>query len=239
VLRTVGYFMIWCVLAAWAVRAWGDFARMTRAASAGLIVYALTASWAGIDWLESLQPEFHSSIYGLLVITFQLLAGFAFVLALALLIERRRPVGHGEILLSTILLWAYNHAMQYIIIWAGNIPDEVVWYVQRSEDGWGVVLWLLILLQFVLPFFALLSARVRESGTALLALAGVTLAMRLVESFWLVLPATDAAGWIWLLAIPAAILGVVGAWAMAFRFVWEQLAPGGRHAAVASPASAS
>ena len=75
VLRSVSYFAIWTALAFWGARAYGSEAAMKRVASAGLIVWALTSSWAGIDWLESLEPEFHSSIYGLLMVSFQLLAG--------------------------------------------------------------------------------------------------------------------------------------------------------------------
>ena len=72
-------------------------------------------------------------------------------------------------LLSVLLLWAYLHAMQYIIIWTGNIPDEVVWYLERLRGGWGVALWALFICQFIVPFFVLLSERLRGStrGAAL------------------------------------------------------------------------
>ncbi len=70
VLRAILYFAIWSALAVWAVWTYGNDAAMTRAGSAGLIVWALTVSWSGIDWLESVEPHFHSSIYGLLSISF-------------------------------------------------------------------------------------------------------------------------------------------------------------------------
>ncbi|HEY2417248.1 MAG TPA: hypothetical protein VGH84_04970, partial [Steroidobacteraceae bacterium] len=124
VLRAVCYFAIWSALAMWAARAYGDDAAMVRVASAGLIIWALTASWAGIDWLESVEPNFHSSIYGLLTIDFYLLAGLA---ATLLIIGRRTHQmsisAYSGVLLSVLLLWAYMHAMQYIIIWTGNIPE--------------------------------------------------------------------------------------------------------------------
>jgi hypothetical protein len=97
--RTIIYFVVWTALALWVRRGWGDLARMIRTASAGLIVYALTASFAGIDWIGSLTPTFHSSIYGLLLITFQLLAGLAFALVIALRPSRARPTfSYGPIL---------------------------------------------------------------------------------------------------------------------------------------------
>jgi hypothetical protein len=95
--------------------------------------FGVVASFAGIDWIESLTPKFHSSIYGLLFLTFQLLAGLAFAIAIALRPGHPRPTfSYGPIFLSTLLLWAYIQAMQYIVIWAGAIPDEVVWYLRRS-----------------------------------------------------------------------------------------------------------
>ena len=130
---------------------------------------------------------------------------------------RGRPTRrYGEILLSLLLLWAYLHAMQYIIIWAGNIPDEVTWYLRRASGGWAVVLWGLMLGQFVIPFFALLSERVRYGQRPLLWLCGATLALRLVEAFWLVLPSTHAGGWVLLLDIPAVTLVLAAVWSYAF-----------------------
>ncbi|WP_229169337.1 hypothetical protein [Bradyrhizobium altum] len=88
------------------------------------MIYALTVSLTGIDWMESLEPNFHSPIYGFLFLSFTLLSGLAFMLGISLLSGRRigRSAGYSGLLLSLILLWAYLHAMQYIVIWSGNIP---------------------------------------------------------------------------------------------------------------------
>jgi hypothetical protein len=191
VLRTVIYFLVLWLLALWQRAAWGDSDRMIRSASVGLIVYALLISFAGIDWIESLEPEFHSSIYGLLYLCFTLLDGVVFGIGMGLWSGRRIGAtrGYSALLLSTILLWAYLHAMQYIVIWAGNIPGEVVWYLKRSSNGWQFVLVFVALGQFVLPFFALLSVRIRSDRTWLLGLCGLTLVMRCLEASILILPA--------------------------------------------------
>ena len=191
VLRTIIYFAAFWLLALWLQAAWGNIDRMRRSASAGLIVYALLVSFAGVDWVESLEPDFHSSTYGLLYLCFTLLDGTAFAIGAALLSGRRIGAtrGYSALLLSTILLWTYLHAMQYIVIWAGNIPDEAVWYLKRSTDGWRFVLAFVALGQFILPFFALLSSRVRSDRSWLLALCGLTLVMRCWEASILILPA--------------------------------------------------
>jgi hypothetical protein len=114
--------------------------------------------------------------------------------------------------------------MQYIIIWAGNIPDEVIWYLMRLQGGWAYVLWGMFIGQFVLPFFALLSARIRSSTNALVWLAGITLVLRLLESSVLILPPLHPPSALLLLDIPAAVLAAGGSWLLAWRFapaLWQ------------------
>lgn len=191
VLRTVLYFAVWIGLAEWLRRSWRNDDAMVRAASAGAIIGILLISFAGIDWMESLEPDFHSSIYGLLYVSFTLVNGTAFVIGAGLLSTGRigPSRGYSGLLLAVLLLWCYLHAMQYIVIWSGNIPKEVVWYLARSENGWQFALAALSLGQFVFPFCAMLSSRVRSDPRWLLTLCILTLAMRLVESAILALPA--------------------------------------------------
>ena len=189
-LRTIAFFVIWSVLAAWLAHAWGDSARMNRAASVSLIVASLTISLAGIDWLESLGADFHSSIYGLLFVSLTLMSSLAFVLGFGLLSPRRihSTRGYGGLFLGTLLLWAYLHAMQYIVIWAGNLPDEVTWYLDRARGGWPYVMILLAFGQFVVPFFLLLSAYVRRNRQWLFWICVATLILRGFEAALLAFP---------------------------------------------------
>lgn len=204
--RTVGYFLVLGAVALWAVRAHARAERRAAAGAGGMIVYALVVSLCGVDWLESVEPQFHSSIYGLLFLTDTILAGFAAGLCLVLAGRHRAPASvHGGVLLSVLLCWAYNHAMQYIIIWSGNLPDEMAWYVERLRGGWGVALWALYLLQFVVPFVLLLSERIRGRPRPLLWLAAGTLVLRDLEMIVLAVPALPVAPWALLLAIPATI----------------------------------
>ncbi len=220
ILRAIFFFAVYTALAWWGAHAYGDEAKMKRAASVGLIVWALVSSWAAIDWLESLEPDFHSSIYGLLGIGFDLLAAFGFAVVALLLRRQSHQMSNSAYsgtFLSLLLLWAYFHAMQYIIIWAGNIPDEVIWYVERIDGGWGVALWTLFVFQFILPFFALLAEKVRSSTRALLWLASATLALRYLEAAILILPPFHLDGFIPWLALPAAILTTGSIWLLAWQ----------------------
>lgn len=191
VLRTVFYFAVWIGLSRWLRRSWRNDEAMAHSASAGAIVGVLLISFAGIDWVESLEPEFHSSIYGLIYLSFTLVNGTAFVIAGGLLSPR--PIGpsrgYSGLLLAVLLLWCYLHAMQYIVIWSGDIPKEVTWYLVRSQHGWQFALAVLSLGQFVFPFCAMLSSKVRSDPHWLLALCALTLGMRGLESAILILPA--------------------------------------------------
>jgi len=222
VARTVIYFALWTWLAVWAARVWGTLG-MTTMAAAGLVIYALTGSLAAVDWIESLTPDFHSSIYGLLFLSYHMLTGVAFGVA-AMLISGPRPRrldGYGGLLLAGILLWAYLHAMQYIVIWSADIPAETIWYLHRARGGWAAVLGLLAVLQLVIPFFAMLSRRVRARPRPLLAIAAATLVLRVPEAWWLVLPGSEVR--LLFLTVPATLMLTGGLWWLSFRFVAQRL----------------
>lgn len=225
ILRTIAYFAIWIALSSVLTRA----ERPRRGlAAAGLIVYALAASLAGVDWAMSLEPEFSSSIYGLIFITHQLLAGLAVAIAAHVFLSPQptRMQGLAGLLLSVVLLWAYLHAMQYIIIWSGDLPREIAWYMSRADNGWASAIWLLGLLQGAVPLIACLSARWRSSRAVLGGVALTTLAMRLLEAFWLTLPPMDHHGsWLTAMLAAAAIAAVGGLWGAAFL---HSLVPGRR-----------
>lgn len=191
IVRTILYFGVLTSFGWGYLRAASTEARK-RIAIAGLIFYAVLTTFAGIDWLLSIEPKFHSSIFGLMVISQQMLGGLALAVFVTLLRTRSNEEllkGVGGLLISTILLWAYLHAMQFIIIWAGDLPLEVEWYLSRGDGVWAVLLCLLALCQGFGPFLLLLFSKVRESRRWLITIAAATIVMRFVETAWLVLPA--------------------------------------------------
>jgi hypothetical protein len=209
VVRTIAYMIVLSLIA------WGLLAASPKLrgpiAAAGVIAYALIGSLIGIDFAESTQPQFHSSIYGLLALTNQWLAGISFAILLGLWsTEGKVPLAAAGVLVTAILMWGYMHAMQYIVIWAGDIPAEARWYIERGRHGWWALAWLLYGLQGVVSFAALLSNRVRSSREAMMALAALTLVMRLVEQAWLVLPGMQGIGWPVAPLIVAASLAMLG-----------------------------
>jgi len=215
--RTIVYLVVLSLLA-WALLAAQPRLRAPIAA-VGVILYALIGSLIGIDFAESTEPNFHSSIYGLLALTNQWLAGISFAILLGLWShEGQAPRAAAGVLITAILMWGYMHAMQYIVIWAGDIPAEARWYLERGRHGWWALAWILYGFQGLIAFCALLSPSVRNSSRAMIVLAVLTLVMRLVEQAWLVLPGMPGLTWAVAPLILAASLAMLGiGWLAAVR----------------------
>jgi hypothetical protein len=121
--------------------------RLQLVSSGGLVVYGLTITFWSIDWLMSLEPRWYSTMYGVLLMAGQALAALAFVTAVTILLARYQPMSDvlsgehlhdlGKLLLAFVMFWAYVSFSQYLIIWAGNLPEEIPWYLKRLQGGWG------------------------------------------------------------------------------------------------------
>ncbi|QYY28520.1 MULTISPECIES: hypothetical protein [Cupriavidus] len=194
VLRGVVVLVVWIVLAAMSRSA--RWTRSARFAAAALIVYGITVSIAAVDWIMSLMPLWYSSVFGLLLATGQACAG----LALGTWVAARRGARPqvlqdlGNLLLTAVITWTYLAFMQYLIIWAEDLPHETGWYLVRRHGIWPLLAWALALGHFVLPMLALLSRRLKRSPARLATVAATLLVMHLLDACWLVLPSTGAGG---------------------------------------------
>jgi hypothetical protein len=236
--RAAGYFAIWLVLG-WLYTRWSlrrDAAadpallsrRMRGASPLGLILYFLTMTFAAIDWMMSLEPEWYSTIYGAVVIMGQALAALALgtiVLHWAARDPEVRPLltakamgDLGNMVLAFVIMWTYMSFVQYLIIWMGNLSEETPWVSRRTHGGWGVVASGLIVLHFFLPFLLLLFRGVKWAPRRLAAVGWLLLAMRLVGLDWLIAPAYRprlSASWL----DAAALATIGGLWVAAF--IWS------------------
>jgi hypothetical protein len=200
--------------------------RMKILSGPGLLLYGLTITFASIDWVMSLEPTWHSTMYGIIFMTAHGLQGFAFVIIACALLSRGGPLAEvaqpaqfqdlGNLTLTCLMLWTYTAFSQFLIVWAENLVDEAPWYLHRTSGGWQGVALALIVLQFAVPFVLLLSRVVKRSALALSLVAAGVLAMQWVSLVWLVAPAFHPDG----LSIHwmdfAAPLGVGGIWLAVF-----------------------
>ena len=167
-------------------------------AGPGIILYVLAMSFASIDWVMSLSPHWASTIYGFLFIAGQLISSMAFMIAVVVLLARAEPFSHvlqkhhlhdlAKLLLAFVMLWAYFDFSQLLIIWSGNLPEEISFYRTRLYGGWGVVGVLVLVFHFFVPFFLLLSQDLKRNARVLPKIALWLIFMRLVDLFWITRP---------------------------------------------------
>jgi len=172
--------------------------RMQLLSGAGLVIYGVTITFASFDWMMSLEPHWFSTIYGVLIMGGQGLSSLAFLIIALVWLSRRPPLdrvvvpGHfhdlGNLMLAFVMLWAYFSFSQYLIIWSGNLPAEIAWYLHRMQTGWRPVAIVLILFHFAVPFVVLLSRTVKRHPHLLVKVAIAVLVVRLVDLFWLIGP---------------------------------------------------
>jgi hypothetical protein len=235
--RTALYLAIWIGLA-WLVR-WGSREQdqsespaptwRTQAISApGLVALFLTGTFASIDWMMSIEPEWYSTIYGAMVLVGWGLSGLALGIIVASILsglgfpslaDLARPVDFndlGNLLLAFLMLWAYMAFSQYLIIWSGNLAEEVPWYLRRSAGGWWWVCVALMVFHFFVPFFLLLIRENKRMPARLWRIAALVVALELVHDTWLIIPASPRLQWAQLLALVPAVLGIGGLWTSVF-----------------------
>jgi uncharacterized membrane protein YidH (DUF202 family) len=218
--RAAVCFAVWLYFARRMNVAGRDGARLRRAAIAGLIAYALTVTLAGIDWIMSLSPDWYSTTFGLLTGVAQSLAGFAAAMVAAGLLVRRGTLSAlgpprvlqdvGNLMLMFVLLWTYLAFMQYLIIWAEDLPREIGWYLPRLHTSWYAVALALVVFHFALPFLILLSRRAKRSARGIVTLGGLMLGAHWVDVLWLVAPAFRTSGLRLELGDPLAMAGIGG-----------------------------
>ncbi len=210
-LRAAAYLVAWFGVGgatAWAMRR-GE-AMLRRVAPPGLILLALTYSFAAIDLTMSLDPDFKSSIYGMLAGAEAVL----FALSVAVLPSTGAREDLGKLLLALVVLWAYLDFMQVLIVWQSDLPDEAAWYLPRISHGWQYVAGAVALLHFALPFFLLLWPQVQRSRRALAAIAAMLVAAEVLRAWWLVLPAAGRFAGVADLAAMLAVFGLAAALAL-------------------------
>ena len=233
-LRYILYFVIWIGMAyflnRWSTEqdsiAGQSTLRFRALSSIGLVIYSLTISFAVIDWVMSLQSPWISTIYGLIFVAGEALSAFCFCVVIETILSKRKPMSeyltstevhdHGKLILAFVMVWTYFNFSQWLIIWAGNLPEEIPWYVARMKGGWGEVGLFLAVFQFAIPFALLLGQQLKKKTRTLVPIAAWILVMRMIDIYWHIEPASHPwfhLSWVYF----AVIAGMGGLW-MAYFF---------------------
>lgn len=245
-IRAVVYFAIWTLISLSLTGVLrkhdgtGSLAAANRArkiSGPGLAVYVITMTFAAIDWVMSLEPHWFSTIFGAWFVVAQALCTIAFMVPMTVWLAGRKPLGDrvskgqiydlGNLLLAFTMLWSYFALSQLLIIWAGNLPEEIPWYLKRFQGGWGYVALAVVLGQFALPFLMLISRPTKRNPEMLARVAIWIVFMRWVDLYWMIGPATDATvplefHWLYVVA-PLALGGIWGGLFLGqLRARWEE-----------------
>ena len=207
-IRSVIYLGVWLLLA-YLLNKWSleqdrtgnrRFAKNMRVLSGpGMVLLIFSVTFAAIDWFMSLEPEWSSTIYGFIFVASWSLSALAFTIAVMAWLSKDEPMNRivaplhfhdlGKLLLALVMLWAYFAFSQFLIIWSGNLPEEIGYYLVRMHGVWGVVIVAVAILHFGAPFLFLLSRSLKRDPHKLVLVAVLVLVMRIIDLWWMLIPA--------------------------------------------------
>lgn len=187
-------------------------------------VFALSITFAAVDWLMSLEPHWFSTIFGVYYFSGTVIASLAAVtLAVVLMKEKGffnpwitndHLYSLGALMFAFVNFWAYIAFSQYLLIWYADLPEETFWFLTRWEGAWAAFSILLVIIHFVVPYAALLSQPSKMDPKRLKFIAVWLLFAHLFDLFWLIMPNMESmkAGYVfsWIdLVFPIAAVGIV------------------------------
>jgi hypothetical protein len=207
IIRAIFYFAVWNVLS-FLLSKWSketdrphapdNSGRFKAVSGPGLILYGFTISFAAIDWIMSLDPSWISTIFGLIILIGEVLSAMCFAVVVERILFTYKPMSellkpdfvhdHGKWMLTFIMVWAYFSFSQWLIIWAGNLPSEITFYLKRLSGGWGSIGLILVLFHFAIPFATLLSRPFKRNIRKLVWVAVWLILMRYLDLFWIIEP---------------------------------------------------
>lgn len=203
-----------------------DTRRFRVVSAPGLLLYVFLMGAASVDWLMSLDIQWYSTMFGFIMVAAQGLLGLSFAVAVLAWLVPREPMSSvvragdfhdlGKLMLAFVMLWTYFAFSQFLIIWAGNLPDEILFYLVRMRHGWGIVSLVVIAAQFAIPFALLLSADLKRRPKRLARLAWYLVAVRIFDLIWIVAPNFNQGGFPISLANVGIPVALGGLWVFLF-----------------------
>jgi hypothetical protein len=229
-IRAVIYFVIWFALVlifnAWSKQQDSNTEdrylrrRLKMYSGPGIILYVLSMTFAAIDWVMSISPHWASTIYGFIFVAGQAISAMCLMIITVILLSRFEPYSGffrgprlhdlGKLLFAFNMLWAYFDFSQLLIIWSGNLPEEISFYRTRLYGQWGVVALMVVICTFALPFLILLSQHVKRTPSLISKVALWMLFFRVVDLYWMTRPEfTSSAVPDWRdIVTPVALVGI-------------------------------
>lgn len=204
--------------------------KASRFSGPTLVIYSLVVTFAAVDWMLMLDAHWFSTIWGLLFIAGWALSCYCFVVLVLAYLYDKAPMDAvigkrhfhdlGKLMLALVMVWAYFNFSQFLIIWAGNLPEETGWWLVRMKGGWGWIGAILIFFHFAFPFLVLLQQDFKRHARRIATLALFILFMRLLDMFYLIGPSNRISGGYEPGAFVVSWLDLVGPVAVGGLWLW-------------------
>ena len=235
IVRAIVLFAIW-ITGARLLRKWSADQDATRSveptkklrslSGPGLVIYPVTVTFACVDWVMSMETDWYSTVFPMLVCVGQMLSALAFIILFLGWQARRSELAQilnaegfhhlGNLLLTFTMLWAYLAYCQLIVIWSGDLPHEIGWYLHRIAGAWRWIAVGLLGFHFLAPFCFLLFRPIKSNPQFLVAIAAIIFLAHIVELWWMLAPSIYQNGFHVSWIAPAAFLAVGGVWLTIF-----------------------
>jgi hypothetical protein len=200
--------------------------KMRTLSGPGLVIWPVTMTFAAVDWIMSTETEWYSTMFPVLICIGQILGALSLIILIFAWAGKSSELSKlagednfhkiGNLLLAFVMMWAYLAFGQLLVIWSGNLPVEISWYLHRIAGGWRWVAGFIALFQFFLPFFLLLMRPVKKKRHVLAMVAGCVFTSHAVTIWWTIAPSFHANGFYVSWLTFAAFVGIGGLWWAAF-----------------------
>lgn len=240
-IRTVVYFVIWYLIARVLYKTSLEMdtdptperlKKLKKVSAPGMILFALTTTFASFDWIMSLYPHWYSTIFGLYFFSGGLVAALVLTIYFGIYLRKRNVLNEvvtiehyhdlAKFVFGFIIFWAYMGFSQYLLIWYANIPEETIFYLNRWTGSWPVITMTIVLGHFLVPFVGLLPRRAKRNLTYLTFLSLFVLLMHYIDLFWLVMPTLHTETVVFSIFDLTALAGVGGIFWWAFWFYFDK-----------------
>lgn len=235
-IRAIFFFGIWILIAS-KLRKWSlqqdetanvaPTVKMRTLSGPGIVIVPLIVTFAFVDWIMSIEAAWFSTIFGVIILAGQILIAFAFAIIFLARFQSQTPFREsvtekhfhdlGNLMLAFVMFWTYVAFSQFLIIYSGNQPHEIGWYLRRINGDWKFLVGFIALFHFFAPFFLLLFRSVKKNPSRLVTVAVMIFFVHALEIFWAIAPTfyssmkihfTDFTAW----------LGIGGIWLGTFAF---------------------
>jgi len=178
--------------------------KLRTVSAPGMIAFALTITFASFDWLMSLEAHWYSTIFGVYIFSGGVVGFLAFMTMFILYMNKKNILSDviskehyhdlGKLTFAFIIFWAYMAFSQYLLIWYANMPEETIWFRQRWVGSWKGLSLFLVLGNFAVPFFILITRLAKRKPVFLQIMVAWLFFMHFVDLYWVVMPSLHAGG---------------------------------------------